>query len=412
MKKQILGATLAFCLVAGAISCSKKTDEDINIEKEFKSESLIKTGNQFGLDVFQLIHSSPKTPSNFMISPLSISLALQMAYNGAETDTRNQMAKAMRIEGLSRDQMNETYLLLVEALQKADPKVAMEIANSIWYRNTYSVEQNFLNVNKDFYNAEVEKADFDNPETVKQINKWVSDKTHEKIPKIINEIPAEAVLYLINAIYFKGSWSQEFNKESTQEMSFNLDENNYVQAKMMGRIDTLEYLQNETFSAIELPYGNGKFNMMVMLPNTDKTVADIVGQLTPENWNKWQSGLKLTNTIDIRLPKFKVEYETMLIPTLQAMGMELPFTAQADFSSINPARNLFISQIKHKTFIEVDEVGTEAAAVTIIGFETTSFDPNKPQKTYFHCDRPFIFAITEKETGTILFMGKIGNPSI
>lgn len=411
MKTKLI-SLLIIATIAFACNQENTVDDSGKIDLDLKSQTLIEADNEFGLDIFQSVYADKETPENFMISPLSISLALSMAYNGAETETKEEMSKAMRMEDFTRDEMNDIYQKLIDELTKVDPKVVMEIANSIWYRNGYPVQQDFLDVNNTFYNAEVEEADFMDPNTLTRINKWVSDKTHEKIPTILNEISPDAVMYLINAIYFNGKWSQEFNPESTQELSFAIANNQYVQAPMMGREDTLNYLSNDTFSAIELPYGKGNFNMMVMLPNFDKSVDDVIAQFTPENWKKWQSDMKITNNIDIRLPKFKVEFEIKLNQILQDMGMKQAFTAQADFSGINPARDLFISFVKHKTFVEVDEEGTEAAAVTIIGFETTSAGPNEPQKTYFHCDRPFLFAITEKETGAILFMGKIGNPTL
>nr|MDA3879074.1 serpin family protein [Prolixibacteraceae bacterium] len=236
------------------------------------------------------------------------------------------------------------------------------------------------------------------------------DKTNGKIETIIQDIPAEMVMYLINAIYFNGTWAKEFNPESTQPMGFSVSDDGFVAVDMMGRVDTLDYQKNETFSAIRMPYGKGNFNMMVFLPNDNKTVDDVAASYTSENWKNWQDNFTETQNVDIRFPKFKVEYEKTLNGILKDMGMNLAFTAQADFSSINPARDLFISFVKHKTFIEVDEEGTEAAAVTIIGFENTSVNPDEPQKINFHCTKPFLYAITEKDTGAILFMGKVGNP--
>jgi serpin B len=220
------------------------------------------------------------------------------------------------------------------------------------------------------------------------------------------------VMYLINAIYFKGTWAKEFNPESTQSMAFNLSDDGFKAVDMMGRLDTIDYQKNETFSAIRMPYGNGNFSMTVFLPNDNKTIDDVAASFTPGNWKSWQESFEETKNVDIRLPKFKVEYEKTLNDILMDMGMNLAFTTQADFSNINPARDLFISFVKHKTFIEVDEKGTEAAAVTIIGFENTSVDPDEPQKIYFHCTKPFLYAITEKDTGAILFMGKVGNPAV
>ena len=410
MRTQII-LLLVVAIALLQTACTEPVEEIDKITITEKSQKLVEADNAFGLDLFQLIYNDDETPTNFMISPLSISMALSMAYNGAETDTKEEMAKALRIEDFTREEINGIYQTLIQELTTNDPKVAMEIANSIWYRNTYNVEQNFLDVNHTYFNAEVNAANFNDPATVDLINQWVSDKTHEKIPKIINEISPEMVLYLINAIYFKGTWRQEFNPESTQELGFKISENNYVVAEMMGREDTLNYLSNDTFSAIELPYGSGNFNMTVLLPNYDKTVDDVVAQLNAKNWKSWQQNFKITNNIDIRLPKFKIEFDITLNQMLKLMGMELAFTDLADFSGINPNRDLFISFVKHKTFVEVDEKGTEAAAVTIIGFETTSVDPNEPQKITFHCDRPFLFAITEKTSGTILFMGKLGDPT-
>jgi len=392
------------------LSCNKDDSDIKNIDIDKKSAQLIEAENAFGLDLFKNVYNAPKTPVNFMISPLSVSVCLSMAYNGAETETKTEMEEALRITDFSREEINESYKQLITALTTADEKVTMEVANSIWYSKVYPVEQSFLDVNKTYYNAEVEAADFSDLNTVKLINNWVSDKTHEKIPTIITDISPEMVMFLINAIYFNGTWTKEFNIESTQRLSFKTENGTYLTTYMMGRKDSLNYLSNGTFSAIELPYGQGNYNMMIMLPNEDKTLADVVEQLNSENWGKWQKALKFTNSIDIRLPKFKIEYEIKLNDILQAMGMKQAFTTSANFSGINPARDLFISYVKHKTFVEVDEEGTEAAAVTIIGFETTSVEPGEEQWIPFHCYSPFLFAITEKDTGAILFMGKVGNP--
>jgi serine protease inhibitor len=403
--------TLFVLITLGLFSCNKDDSDIKDLNIDFKSEKLIKADNEFGLDLFKGVYNDSKTPVNFMISPLSVSVALSMAYNGAETETKTEMEEALRIKGFSRDEINKAYKELITALTTADPKVTMEIANSIWYSDIYHVEQSFLDVNKTYYDAEVESADFSDLNTVNLINNWVSEKTHEKIPEIIDEISPDMVMFLINAIYFNGIWTKEFNPESTQKLPFKTESGNYKSTSMMGRKDSLNYFSNETFSAIEMPYGQGNYNMMILLPNEDKTVSEIIGQLNPENWEKWQKALKFKNSIDIRLPRFKIEFDIKLNEILKAMGMQLAFTDMADFSGINPARDLFISYVKHKTFVEVDEEGTEAAAVTIIGFETTSAQPGEVQWIPFHCYSPFLFAITEKDTGAILFMGKVGDPT-
>jgi serpin B len=410
MKTKIFILMIMFALLF-QVGC-KDDDDAIEIDVISKSQQIIEADKTFGLDVFQLLEADEETPVNFMISPLSLSMCLSMAYNGAETETMEQMAEVLSVEDFTRDELNTFYQQLIDELTDADPKVMMEIANSIWYRNTYTVEQSFLDVNSLYYNAEVNSSDFDASETVGLINQWVSDNTNEKIPEIIQNISSETVLFLINAIYFNGTWSQEFNPENTQNRYFLLADDSYVQTEMMERKDTLNYLSNDTFSAIELSYGSEQFNMMVFLPNDDKSVSDIVDLMTQENWNQWLSDFEMTNSIDIRLPKFKIEYEITLNDVLKTMGMELAFTGDADFSSINTDRDLYISLVKHKTFIEVDEEGTEAAAVTIISFDYNFADSDETEEILFHCDHPFLFAITEKETGTILFMGKVGDPTL
>lgn len=406
--KLLLAILLSFFLVYS--SCTEENDPGGEIEVNTKSQEIVDADNAFGLDIFKLI-ANQEQDSNFMISPLSISMALSMAYNGAETDTKAEMAEALRISDFTRDEINQTYKELIAALITVDPDVAMEIANSIWYSDVYPVEENFLTVNQNYYDAEVQQGDFSNPGMTKKINDWVSDKTHKKIPTIIDGIDPATVMFIINAIYFNGSWTREFNEENSYTGLFEKQSQNYIEAEMMQGIDTVNYLSNETFSAIQLPYGHGNFSMMLLLPNSDKTVADVVEEINTENWSAWLKGFSMTNDVDIILPKFKLEYEKKLKDILQLMGMEQAFTTQADFSGINANRDLFISEVLHKTFIDVNEKGTEAAAVTAIIFDTTSIDPNEEQKTYFHCTRPFLFAITEKDTGAILFMGQVSEPA-
>ena len=408
MKTQlILSVILSFILVFTA--CDETNDPGGEIEVSTKSQEIVEADNAFGFDIFKLI-ANQEADTNFMISPLSISMALSMAYNGAETKTKTEMAEALRISDFTRDEINQTYKELIAALIAVDTDVAMEIANSIWYSDVFHVEENFLSVNQNYFDAEVQKGDFSDPNMTKKINDWVSEKTHEKIPTIIDAIDPATVMFIINAIYFNSSWTQEFNEENTYSELFERKNQNYVEVEMMQRLDTVNYLSNETFSAIELPYSKGNFNMMLILPDYDKTIADVVEKMNTENWASWQKDFKMTNDVDIVLPKFKIEYEKKLKDILQLMGMEEAFTTQADFSNINANRDLFISEVLHKTFIDVNEKGTEAAAVTAIIFDTTSFDPNEPQKIYFHCTRPFLFAITEKDTGAILFMGQVAEP--
>jgi serpin B len=344
-----------------------------------------------------------------MVSPLSVSLALAMTYNGANGETKTAMEETLKMHGLSAEDINETYYNLVNALLSIDPDVLLEIANAIFYRNDFNVEQEFVTVNQNYYNAEVSPLDFSSLAALNTINNWVADKTHNKIDKILDEISADQVMFLLNAIYFKGIWQTEFNTENTKDLPFYLENGETINIPTMQRLDTLAYAKNDLFSAIELSYGIGNYNMYVFLPEQDKSVEDIVNKLDMENWETWLESFTETESVDIKIPRLKYKYEIKLNQVLTDMGMGIAFTGSADFTGISKNGGLRIEYVKHKTFIEVNEEGTEAAAVTIVAIERTSAGP---QNIPFHVNRPFLYAITEKDTGAILFIGTVKNPQL
>ncbi len=391
-------------------SCNLNDDND-NIEKEInlteKAAQIVEADNKFGLELFQRVVDYDDK-DNIMVSPLSISLALAMTYNGADGETKTAMEKTLKLHGLTTQEINESYEMLVDALKSVDEKVLLEIANAIFYRQGFIVEQDFVSTNQNYYNAEVSPLDFGNPTSVDVINNWVADKTHDKITSIIDQISPQHVMFLLNAIYFKGVWQTEFNKESTIDYPFNLENGSNQMVKMMSRLDTLDYSKNDLFRAIRLPYGKGNYSMYVFLPEHGKSVEDITGQLNNDNWKNWMANFKETNSVEIMLPKFKFKYDIKLNDVLIDMGMGVAFTGAADFTGINKAGNLNIDFVKHKTFVDVNEEGTEAAAVTIVGIELTS--AGGEDEIPFIVNKPFLFAITEKDTGSILFIGKVSSP--
>jgi serine protease inhibitor len=378
--------------------------KDLNLSE--KTTEIIQSDNDFGLAMFREVLSHDPGSENVFVSPTSIALALAMTYNGAAGETKSAMEAALMKEGYTTEEINAGYKSLIDALKAVDPKVLLEIANSIWYRNGFSVLPQFVSVNREYYDAEVSSLDFGSPDAVGLINNWVSDKTHKKITEIIKEIPADVVMYLINAIYFKGVWQYEFNKANTANAPFLLDNGSQVMVPYMKQILSLPYISTAQFSMLELPYGRGNFSMVIMLPNTGYSAQDIVNSLIPENWDNWMSTFTYVNNIDIRLPKFTFEYQNLLNDELGAMGMGVAFTGAADFSGINGTGNLCISKVIHKTFVEVNEEGTEAAAVTAVEMELTSL----PNNLIFDVNKPFIFAIRETTTGAILFIGRVQNP--
>lgn len=406
MKTFTLFTLTAVLMMSSA--CNLNDPEDTSgIRLTEKAAQLVDAGNQFGFDLFQKTYANETDANNIMVSPVSVALALAMTYNGAETSTKEAMEKALRLQGLSRQEINESYQALIKGLQSIDPKVILEIANAIYYRQGFEVEPNFVNLNQKFYDAEISALDFSSPSAVQTINDWVNGKTHGKIPTILDQITPMQVMFLLNAIYFKGTWAKEFNPKSTEEQPFYVQPGQPVQTKMMHRLDTLDYATTEDFSAIRLPYGKGNYNMYVFLPSEGKTPGDIVTKLNKQSWNDWMKSFRLTQTVDIMLPKFKYPYEIMLNDVLTDMGMGIAFTGAADFSGINRFGDLLIDYVKHKTFIDVNEEGTEAAAVTIVAIERTSVGPTK---TYFHVNKPFMYAITEKSTGAVMFIGTVKHP--
>jgi serine protease inhibitor len=408
MKNKILSLLVLIALVA---ACEKQDNtgerKTINVSKT--TEQVIAADNLFGFNLFQRVLANDTITGNIFISPTSVALALAMTYNGADGETKSAMEETLRKQGLTTEQLNQSYKELMDALLSVDPKVLLEIANSIWYRNDVEVLPEFISVNQTYYNAEVNAIVF-NDEAKDIINGWVAEKTHDKITEIIDNIPEDAIMYLINAIYFKGIWRSEFDEEKTEELPFYLSDGSVIQAPTMQQQDTFRYYRNELMSAVELPYGQGNFNMVILLPNTGKTTGDIVSSLTVDNWNSWMQGFSDKEVV-IHLPRLKFEYYKLLNDDLTDMGMGIAFSADADFSKIDPTRDLMISRVIHKTFVEVNEEGTEAAAVTVVEITETSFEPGGDDgPVYFYVDRPFLFLIRENDTGAILFIGRVTNP--
>ena len=391
-------------------SCSKSAIEEgpTNISLDLKSEEIVNADNQFGLEIFKEVNDELEDGKNLMISPLSISLALAMAYNGADGDTKTQMEVMLHKAGLTANQVNQTYKNLVEALGSHDPKVQLSIANAIFYNENFSVKSGFLSTNQNYYDAEVDDLDFSNSTaTLNKVNGWVKDKTHDKIESIIDQVSPSDVMYLINAIYFKGEWTYQFEKSDTKNEPFFTEEGEELQVPTMtlGKT-TLQYTSNEKCDIIELPYGSGKYSMLVFLPKDNIKTNDIIDQIDQSNLASWFGSFHESDLI-VQLPKFEFAYENSLVDNLKALGMLDAFDAsKSNFSGISDQTDLYISEVKHKSYIKVDEEGTEAAAVTGITFEITSVMPD----AVFKIDHPFVFAIREKDTNALLFLGKVNNP--
>ena len=363
---------------------------------------LVESDNAFGMKIFDSI-AEAKADSNVFISPMSIAMALGMTMNGADGRTYEQMKNALEFNGLNEEEINSAFRSLIDLLTDLDPDVIFEIANSIWVRLGYPVLQDFLDVNQTYFDAEIRELDFSLAEAVDIINGWIADKTHGRIEEVLDRIDPTVVMYLINAIYFKGTWTYQFDESETVESQFTLPDGSQVPCEMMRMQCDLDYFQGPGFQAVDLPYGNGQFSMTVLLPDPGTTVDDVIQLITPQTWDAWMDSFEET-TLNIGLPRFTLEWEMLLNDILKQLGMVDAFGAGADFSRINPQGELYISRVIHKTFVEVNEEGTEAAAVTVV--EMREFAA--PGMTM---NRPFLFVIREKHSGTLLFMGKLVDPS-
>jgi len=371
-------------------------------------KALAEAGNNFGFKLFrEILQREHKT--NVFISPLSVSLALGMAQNGADGATREAMQKTLALSGMTIEEVNQAYRSLIELLTGLDTAVEFKIANSIWYRRTFPVEKEFLKVNNTYFHAEVSGLDFGDPVAQKTINSWVDRSTNGKISKIVDRIDPLMMMYLINAIYFKGMWTQEFDKKDTRDDQFTTAEGARISCRMMSQDRSFPYFEDSTLQAIDLPYGSGHYSMTVFLPRPEIDLDILIAQFTADNWHKWASALAKSPG-ELFLPKFKLEYELTLNDELTALGMGIAFAPdKADFTKINKKGKLYISEVKHKTFVDVNEEGTEAAAVTSVGMMLTSV---QPAGFVMRVDRPFLFVIRDHRSGTILFMGKIVEPTL
>ncbi|NEP59760.1 MAG: serpin family protein [Symploca sp. SIO2G7] len=370
-------------------------------------EKFVEANTKFGFKLFSEILKQEKD-KNIFISPTSVAIALAMTYNGASGETQQAMAEALELQQLSLEDINQANNLLQTSLATADPDVQLSIANSLWAKQDVPFKSEFLQTNQQFYGGKVTELDFASPEAPKVINSWVKENTNGKIEQIVEQLQPDDVLFLINAIYFKGNWSEQFDKSKTTERPFYLTDGTTKQHPMMSQVGNYRYTENDSFQAISLPYGRGRLSLYVFLPREQTNLQAFQQQLTPENWQQWINQFQMRDG-EIQLPRFRFDYDIQLNNALKALGMETAFTAsQADFSNMTSVP-VKIDEVKHKTFVEVNEEGTEAAAATSVGIAVTSaVIPKSPFQMVV--DRPFFVAIRDNQTRTVLFMGSVVEP--
>lgn len=371
-------------------------------------ETLVAANNEFGFDLFAQLHAQGKD-KNIFCSPLSVATALAMTYNGAAGETHLAMKRALKYGAMNHADINQSSSALMAKLKSSDPKVELLIANSLWARQGVQFNPAFLDRNRQFFGAEVAALDFASPQAVKTINGWVNQNTKGKIPTIIEQIGGDQVMFLINAVYFKGQWQNKFDAAKTQPQPFHLADGKTKQTPMMAQAGNYPYFKGDNFQAVNLPYGQGGAALYLFLPNEGVSLNSFLRGVNFQNWQQWMSSFRNAPG-DVKLPRFKMDYSSDLNNPLKALGMEVAFAqGKADFSGMREQKDLFISQVKHKAVLEVNEEGSEAAAATSVAIGVTSVR-REPERFNFVADRPFLLAIRDQQTGAILFLGAVFEP--
>jgi serine protease inhibitor len=399
--------------LAGALllaSCQKESAPETNTPNlrplTGAERQTVSSANDFAYRAFDALRQASPA-GNLCLSPLSVSAALTMAYNGADGTTKEAMKQTLGVASQSDLEINQSYQSLFAYFTGLDKRVTFQTANSLWYSKQYQLKAPFVQANQTYFGATVQALDFSSPSAKEAINNWVVSNTQARIPSIIDKTSADDALYLLNAIYFKGTWTYRFDPAMTKPEAFHYASGDTKNVDFMAlRQGRFQLYRDAQHQVIDLPYGNRQFSMTFIVPQGTATLDEVASHLSSTQLASWLAKAD-TSGFELHVPKFKLNYEQDLNTCLTQLGMGVAFTDQANFSQMlaaGPA--LQISKVKHKTFLEVNEEGTEAAAVTSVGLVTT----NAGSPPAIHLDRPFLFLLREKATNTILFIGQLTNP--
>ena len=383
---------------------SMTTEEEIDPEFMVLSDAqydLVKRNNNFALNLF----SEMKGVGSNVVSPMSVTYLMAMLANGAEASTREEIMDAIGAKDFDIDEMNAFYAYLIRRAKTADKQTTLNIANYIALNKEFKLKKKFASTIADSYQGAVESLDFTNPESTKRINGWCSEHTNNMIPTIIDQVEPSAVSYILNAIYFNGTWTDKFDKNNTKKEQFNGYTRDIMYVDMMHRNAKYYYTSNDVYSAVTLPYGSGAYSMTVILPNEGKFITDLTKTLNADTIASLRRNMEEC-LVDLKLPRFTTEMKLPLKGIVAKLGAPSMFDAtRADFSSFANG-NVYVSEMLQKAKIEVSEEGTKAAAVTMGMVKLTSMRPQEPRRVDFHCDRPYVYMIQDNYTGAILFMGQ------
>ncbi|MGQ0537875.1 MAG: serpin family protein [Gemmatimonadaceae bacterium] len=407
-------AALAACRTAAVTDSATQPDSIRSLSRELTTgeRALVTASDTFGVALLKALNAS-RADSNMFLSPLSVSMALGMVMNGAAGTTYDEMRRGLGFGVLPQEEINKSYESLTDLLLGLDKHVTFKIANSVWTDQKFatSVEPAFLGTVKQYFDAEAAVIDFRSPNAVPTINTWAEQNTAGRIKRVLDRIADNEVMFLMNAIYFKGDWRIAFDPKQTAPRPFTLLSGQRIQVPTMYRKGNVRRGQILGATVVELPYGGSAFTMTVLLPDSGTTVNTLIGRLTPNTWRQAQTAAQLAD-VGLYLPKLKLSWKAGLLPELYTLGMnDMQNPSVADFSKLaRGARpgDLYITKVQHDSYVDVNEVGTEAAAVTTVGVGVTSVCLTCDVRI----DRPYLFAITERLSGTVLFVGKIVRPEL
>lgn len=398
----------AAVLLTVSLSCEKIGSDDSKnnpykaLSLTTKSTEFAREGNTFAFEFIDRINTAEE--GDFIISPLSMQFLLGMLLDGARNETADEICKVLGYGAGEVDAVNEYCLSMLEQLPSLDKKTKLSIANAIFVNKAYALKDSYKSTVGNYFHAEVANLDFsDGAGALKTINGWCSRQTNGMIPKVLDNVSPGMVAYLFNAMYFKSQWKEKFPKGNTAEESFTAEDGTVKKVPMMKNRKDFLYQENDDYRVVRLPYGNGAFNMLVILPQNEKTLADLTSSLKTNDWNEFLQRM-VTCDVDLWLPKFETKYAKKLNDILSDMGMPVAFNAfDADFKAMADA-DLYLSFVKQDAVIKVDEEGTEAAVISSAGMKDAAAGPG--QHIVFHADHPFLYLITESSTGAILFAGR------
>ena len=423
MKKNVMWLAIALMMAMMTVSCTKSDDEEAAIQEEITpdeplsnenndlkdisltrtEQELVKGNNDFAFNLFRKVTSQ----NSEIVSPISITYALGMLNNGAVGETQAEINKVLGFGEAGADGINDFCRKMLTEATNLDKLTKVMIANTIYMNKGYELKSDFITKANTYYDAEPETRDFFDGQTRDVINKWGNDHTEGMIPEVLKEgeFDPSAVSYLLNAIYFKGAWAEKFDKGNTKDETFTTETGKEKQVPMMHQEHVFNYTEDETCQMLSLPYGNNAYSMTILLPKEGKTINDVAQTLTTETWQKRKLRMGGVN-VDVKLPRFESQSDLGLVEIMSALGMPKAFTRDAEFSNFCNVPT-YIGLMKQVAKIKLNEEGTEAAAITVIGMMCSSTGkPSEPQRVNFHANRPFLYVISEQSTGAIFFIGQ------